>query len=30
MSDEYKQKSEEAWQKIKDAPTRTIPEKIVE
>ncbi len=30
VSEAYKQKSAEVWDKVKDAPTRTIPEKIVE
>lgn len=30
VSDSYKQKSQEVWDKVKDAPTRKLPEKIVE
>jgi hypothetical protein len=30
VSEAYKQKSTEVWDKVKDAPTRAIPEKIVE
>lgn len=30
VSEAYKQRSAEVWDKVKDLPTRTIPEKIVE
>lgn len=30
LSESYKQKSADVWDKVKNAPTRTIPEKIVE
>lgn len=30
VSDSYKQKSQEVWDKVKELPTRTLPEKVVE